>query len=342
MCHPMSAISPVPRRVPWLAVADWRAGLRDDLPWLGLVLAYCLASIAVDAAGWLNVFRPDSWGLEGSLSLLDWVWRCWPLVLLVELVRRGVPGLRVAVDPGRALRAFVAALGVIVLVRTHDGWKAAIGQRGFTWDAALARLDALLHFGRAPWAWLPSSPAATVLLDRAYILWYPVMVLVLVANAWSTDRRSRRQFFLAMTLLVIVFGGGLAHLFASAGPCFYGRVVEGPDPFAPLFARLQAVDTQPGTLAVLDFQRFLWQAHAAGDEAAWYHISAMPSLHVAYAALWAIAGHRVHWSLGAAGWAYAGLIFLGSVALGWHYAIDGYVGALGAWACWWAAGRLHA
>jgi hypothetical protein len=28
------------------------------------------------------------------------------------------------------------------------------------------------------------------------------------------------------------------------------------------------------------------------------------------------------------------------VHLGWHYAIDGYAGILGAWLLWWLCGRL--
>ena len=39
----------------------------------------------------------------------------------------------------------------------------------------------------------------------------------------------------------------------------------------------------------------------------------------------------------------AGVIMIGSVLLGWHYAVDGYLGALIAWGAWrvglWLAGR---
>jgi hypothetical protein len=34
------------------------------------------------------------------------------------------------------------------------------------------------------------------------------------------------------------------------------------------------------------------------------------------------------------------LMLLGSIHLGWHYAIDGYAGIAGAVAMWWACGRL--
>ena len=38
--------------------------------------------------------------------------------------------------------------------------------------------------------------------------------------------------------------------------------------------------------------------------------------------------------------AYAGVILLGSVHLGWHYAVDGYAAIGIALACWWIAGVL--
>ena len=32
------------------------------------------------------------------------------------------------------------------------------------------------------------------------------------------------------------------------------------------------------------------------------------------------------------------MVLLGSVLLAWHYAVDGYAGAMIALACWWLAG----
>jgi hypothetical protein len=34
------------------------------------------------------------------------------------------------------------------------------------------------------------------------------------------------------------------------------------------------------------------------------------------------------------------MILVGSVHLGWHYAIDGYAAIIGTWAIWWIVGRL--
>mgnify|MGYP003410990741 CR=1 FL=1 len=38
--------------------------------------------------------------------------------------------------------------------------------------------------------------------------------------------------------------------------------------------------------------------------------------------------------------AYAGVILLGSVHTGWHYAVDGYAGIALAAACWWICGPV--
>lgn len=69
-------------------------------------------------------------------------------------------------------------------------------------------------------------------------------------------------------------------------------------------------------------------------------ISAMPSLHVATAVLFALTAWRIHWVLGVLFWFYALVIQMGSVHLGWHYAVDGYVGATVALVIWWGVARV--
>ena len=66
----------------------------------------------------------------------------------------------------------------------------------------------------------------------------------------------------------------------------------------------------------------------------------MPSLHVAFAVLVAIIVWRRSFPLGLLLAIYAAIMQVGSVVLGWHYAVDGYAGALCAWGAWVAAGYL--
>jgi hypothetical protein len=68
-------------------------------------------------------------------------------------------------------------------------------------------------------------------------------------------------------------------------------------------------------------------------------IAAMPSVHVALPVLYALAAWKLHRRLGILFGAYALLIFLGSVHLGWHYAVDGYVTLLIVPMVWWLSGK---
>jgi membrane-associated phospholipid phosphatase len=69
-------------------------------------------------------------------------------------------------------------------------------------------------------------------------------------------------------------------------------------------------------------------------------ISAMPSMHVTIATLNALLCWRIDRRLGVAASAFAVLIFLGSIMLLWHYAVDGIAGVFIACLCWSAAGAL--
>jgi membrane-associated phospholipid phosphatase len=69
-------------------------------------------------------------------------------------------------------------------------------------------------------------------------------------------------------------------------------------------------------------------------------ISAMPSVHNALAILFAFAAWRVNKPLGSIFAAYAVLIWVGSIHLGWHYAIDGLAAAGLTLGIWLAVGRV--
>src|SRR3546814_19240972 len=66
----------------------------------------------------------------------------------------------------------------------------------------------------------------------------------------------------------------------------------------------------------------------------------MPSVHNGLAALFAIAAFRLWRPLGWVVAAYAALIWVGSIHLGWHYAIDGMVSIAMTFAIWHVTGRI--
>jgi membrane-associated phospholipid phosphatase len=67
-------------------------------------------------------------------------------------------------------------------------------------------------------------------------------------------------------------------------------------------------------------------------------ISAMPSMHIATATIFVLAARRTAWLVPAVTfWA---MTFIGSVYLGYHYAVDAPVAAVVAALCWAASARL--
>lgn len=98
----------------------------------------------------------------------------------------------------------------------------------------------------------------------------------------------------------------------------------------------QANDVVP--VMTLQVQDMLWQAYAGNGTEIGAGISAMPSLQVATAFSYVPVGFAVRRWLGILLAGFAALIMIGPVHLGWHYAIDGYVGILCTLAIWFAVG----
>jgi hypothetical protein len=208
----------------------------------------------------------------------------------------------------------------------------------------LAAWDRALHGGVHPWEWLQylfGHPILTAALNVAYHLWFFILLATIYWLAFALEhRRLRMQFMLSFVLSWILLGNVTAILISSVGPCFYAHVVPGPDPYAGLMLYLGSADRQMPVLA-LHVQHALWNDYAHGIGSTALSISAMPSMHVGSATLLALFGWRLNRAAGIALTIFAVLIMLGSVHLGWHYAIDGYVAALGTTLIWFITGRLR-
>jgi hypothetical protein len=214
----------------------------------------------------------------------------------------------------------------------------------YNWDATLAAWDRSLHFGTAPWRLLQpilGYPVITGMISVAYGFWLVVLGGCLFWQTFAErDRGLRTQFLVAYVVCFAVLGNFAATWLASGGPCFYGRLIAGPDPFAPLMLYLHWADQQIPLGWSFASQDMLWDSYVTGRLEPGSGISAMPSLHVGGATLCALLGWRADRRLGWALTAYAGVIMLGSVHLGWHYAIDGYAACLGTLAIWALTGAV--
>lgn len=220
--------------------------------------------------------------------------------------------------------------------------KAIPSAHPFSWDGSFALWDQAVHFGHQPYALLSflNVPVITFVLNVNYNIWFFVMFALWFWQGFGAhDTRLRLHFLLGFTLTWFLGTCVLGTVFSSVGPCFFGRLIPGADPYAPAMAWL-ATANQTYPIWSLNVMNELWKTYETGTGLV-NGISAMPSMHVGTSVLFAILGFSSgkRW-LGYLLSVFAAMIFLGSVHLAWHYAIDGYAGALIAMFGWWLSGRL--
>ncbi len=202
--------------------------------------------------------------------------------------------------------------------------------------------DRFVHFGRDAWVWTHSifgTPYLTTGINFFYHAWIFLMLLSLIWQAWNTKAPEKRmQFFYSFAIMWTVMGTIMAILLSSAGPVYYANVTNTASPYWPLFDTLDAFD-QISPVWALDLQTTLWSNYADGATDLKTGITAMPSMHVAVAVQLALLGWSYNKAAGIALTAFAVIIQIGSVHLGWHYAIDGYVSTMCVIAIWYGVGR---
>ncbi|TAG25620.1 MAG: phosphoesterase PA-phosphatase [Rhodobacterales bacterium] len=204
----------------------------------------------------------------------------------------------------------------------------------FSWDVQLMELDRLLHFGVDPYIFLHGVLGWNLSLTfftGMYNVWLIVIYVALFSICFLRPASAVRMQFLISFLLVWALGGNLlAIIFSSAGPTYYALLGHG-DTYRPLMDMLDA-HAATGGLTVVDTQRLLWDFYSRPDT--FNLISAFPSMHVASSALVAIFAFRLsHWAAYVLT-GFAIIILIGSVLLGWHYAVDSYAGVLIAFLIW--------
>jgi hypothetical protein len=325
---------------------DIASAVWADNRWLfGLYALHLSGALIVDAAGILPVRQISlwNWGLTSDLLVVSFA--LLPILLLLALLWRVPPAQiqRRYLTLRSVTGVVIACLFVANEAQLHQAFKRQLGRsRPFTWDAALSRACEWLHFGRPAWEWLDPvfhRAALTAALDTAYWLWFPVVLALGCWVAWLPRRRLRARAYVTWGLLWILLGTLLAQLLPSAGPVYFHHFVAGHDPYAPLLAHLDSVDAKIG-LVVTGAQRAVWGNLTSAHEVPWFHISAFPSLHVAIPVFFSLLLFALSRPAGVVMWAFSAIILIGSVYLGWHYALDGYVSIIVVVLLWWASNRL--
>jgi hypothetical protein len=202
--------------------------------------------------------------------------------------------------------------------------KAQLGQIvPFSADPLLADIDKML-LGSDAWRlteWF-NHEKLSIIYHRAWFLWLAFVIFYLCKQPASSEKD---RLFVGYVLMWSVFGPIVHLLLPAAGPVFFSELGYG-DRFLELHQSARS-------LAVKDY---LWDGYVNKTFYPASGISAMPSLHLATMFWSLIAIRNTRWLF--FGWLFTAYIFLGSIAIGWHYAIDGVAGGIGAVLCYWVAG----
>ena len=260
--------------------------------------------------------------LTGTVVLCHTFWAT------IKMMRRGqerpFATLIAGIDRKQAKIVFAGTLLLALNLTFFLVIKAQLGQVERFWaDPMFAQIDHWI-FGVDPWRLFPwfHNPVLSLTYHRGWFLWIAFVAFFVLRMPAGAEKDR----LLISYLMLWSFFGPLVHLaFPAAGPVFYDELGFG-NRFAGL---IQEPYTQGAA-------RYLWTGYAEKTFNPAGGISAMPSLHLATMFWSLIAIRKTRWLL--AGWAFTIFIFIGSVAVGWHYFVDGVAGGIGAVLCYCLAG----
>lgn len=303
------------------------------------VCAVALASVGV------SPIRPTAYATNALLYATCWFgFELWPYAKAITAARPDSP-LRFtsAYLRGRMpllLRGLPLIAALIVFMPSFSAVKSSIPLFApYAWDQTFIAADRAI-FGQDAWRALQPAlgfPIVTAALAVAYHCW---ILLIYAGGIYFAvyGRQEGRRYFAAFIALWTVGGMAMAIGFSSVGPCFAAPLL-GIDTFDAQMAYLRAAN-ESYPIMVLHVQDSLLAWHQSGQHGLGRGITAMPSMHVGLACLFWLAIRRVSKPAGRFFLAFYVLIFVGSVHLAYHYAVDGIVASLLAYALWWTSGKL--
>ena len=313
-----------------------------------MLFAVCIAVFAA----WSIGIGPELIVANGRLYLLA----AWALLVIDSgtLLLRQCPAgpTRFLLDTYRARLAnprIIASLPMLALVIVFMPFFSKLKSmiplfNDFGWDATFIAWDRAIFFGHDAWqVFQPvlGYPLITAFLALLYHAWMLLIYIgTLVFLFYRGAAPARRQYLLGFFLIWTVIGGLLATIFASVGPCFM-HPIKGDPHFAAQMEYLQAANRQVPVMT-LHVQDLLLGWYRAGDRGLGSGITAMPSMHVAMAMLFWLAVRRVSPVADKIFGAFFVTIWIASVHLAYHYAVDGLVSVVATYTLWRFSGWLLA
>lgn len=239
------------------------------------------------------------------------------------------------------------ACALVAFVATSTCFSAnkvkVIGTEGFQYDDLFIQWDRVLFLGRAPWELTHRLLPTAALTKWIDLLYHPLFIPMVVGYilCFSTRARADLRYTYMLTYLAsfVIIGMMMATTLSSAGPVFYGDLVGDEAVFAPLLDRLDLQSEAAGPFTSILARNYLLALHLNGEARFFGGISAMPSMHIALAYMWAFAAWQINRPLGVVVHVYAAVIWIGSVHLGWHYFVDGLVSLIVLTVIWRILGR---
>lgn len=215
----------------------------------------------------------------------------------------------------------------------------------FWCDVALQKVDEMIFLGNDPWRVfqdLIGKPEITFFIDFLYHpVWLFLLFIFFLYHAYGAHPlKIRVRYFLSCIFVWAGLGNVLAIALSSAGPCYFTRVTGQTSPYAELMVYLHSIKVNGVALGSVQLQELLWRIYVDKNIAPGSGISAMPSIHVATAILFALSMRHIDSLLEKLLYLYAVVIWVGSIGLGWHYASDGLVSFLSVIVIWYYTGKM--
>jgi hypothetical protein len=320
----------------------------EHIPYLAVLVAYLVIGSVVGKFLGRDCFLDTRWRYEIITSLTYLSFLCFLFIQVILIFTRIVANF-IKIQTGQArkkiqnleklitikrLGGFIIVFATIPLfLGVFSNIKQSIPLvYPFTWDRFFMKLDRVLHGGHHPWILLQpflGYPAVTKAIDYFYVSGFYLYLLSCYGwdgaiNGGSEPSSSKLRPGLDN------YRNGFSNPLFFRGPMLLFGCNRRANPWTvDVVSRLHS---QNDFLMQGSIKKAYGNPTRKHQPAIWRNLC-MLSVHVATAVLFALAGwvqtaprHRLT--------GYALVIQIGSVHLGWHYAVDGYFSAMLTYLIW--------